>query len=181
MTEIQRTAILNPAEGLLVYQTNNAKGFWYFISGQWKSLSALNNGGRSTLYLNNGITDSEAAARIALDVGPNTQAIVISGCTNLTTVDLSMATRLSSINIANNARLVSVNLDNLQILDGTLTITGNPKITTSLASHLQSLGGSQHRIESTRIVNLNLPALTEVDGQLVIQFDSSLLSINIPD
>ncbi|MFA5782942.1 MAG: hypothetical protein WC868_11815, partial [Bacteroidales bacterium] len=30
MTEAQKNAIVNPATGLLIYQTNNAIGFWYY-------------------------------------------------------------------------------------------------------------------------------------------------------
>ena len=35
MTQAQRTAIGTPAEGLLVYQTNNTIGFWYFDGAIW--------------------------------------------------------------------------------------------------------------------------------------------------
>ena len=38
MTAAQRTAIPSPAEGLLVYQTDRSKGYYYFISGAWTSL-----------------------------------------------------------------------------------------------------------------------------------------------
>jgi hypothetical protein len=35
MTSIQRTAIANPAEGLMVYQTDETKGFWFFNGSSW--------------------------------------------------------------------------------------------------------------------------------------------------
>lgn len=38
MTAAQRAAIASPAEGLLVFQTNGAKGYYYFINGAWTSL-----------------------------------------------------------------------------------------------------------------------------------------------
>lgn len=38
MTEIQRTAIVLPATGLLVYQTNGEEGFWYYNGTSWTSL-----------------------------------------------------------------------------------------------------------------------------------------------
>jgi hypothetical protein len=38
MTLAQRNAILNPAEGLMVYQTNDTIGFWYYSTGNWFSL-----------------------------------------------------------------------------------------------------------------------------------------------
>lgn len=39
MFEIQRLAIVNPAEGLLVYQTNSDIGYWYYRSSSWVYLS----------------------------------------------------------------------------------------------------------------------------------------------
>ena len=45
MTEIQRNNINNPADGLLVYQTDGTKGFYYFDGSVWKqSLGLLQNG-----------------------------------------------------------------------------------------------------------------------------------------
>jgi len=38
MTAVQRTAIPSPAEGLLVYQTDRSRGYYYFIRGAWTSL-----------------------------------------------------------------------------------------------------------------------------------------------
>jgi uncharacterized protein (TIGR02145 family) len=38
MTAAQRTDIPSPAEGLLVYQTDRSRGYYYFIRGAWTSL-----------------------------------------------------------------------------------------------------------------------------------------------
>ena len=40
MTEAQRTAIGSPATGLLVYQTNNTAGFWYYSGSVWTALGS---------------------------------------------------------------------------------------------------------------------------------------------
>lgn len=37
MTASQRQAILSPAPGLLVYQTDGVKGLWYFDGGKWRT------------------------------------------------------------------------------------------------------------------------------------------------
>ena len=42
MTAAQRTAISSPAEGLLVYQTDEYKGLWCYISGGWVQASFQN-------------------------------------------------------------------------------------------------------------------------------------------
>jgi len=43
MTIAQRNAIENPADGLMVYQTDSTKGFWYWDGGGWISVSNINN------------------------------------------------------------------------------------------------------------------------------------------
>ena len=48
---IQRDGINNPANGLLVYQTNNSPGFYFYNNGQWQRLvnnSELGSGGNGT-------------------------------------------------------------------------------------------------------------------------------------
>lgn len=40
MTQAQRTAITSPAEGLLVYQTDGTKGFYYFTNSAWTPLAS---------------------------------------------------------------------------------------------------------------------------------------------
>ncbi len=39
MTESQRTAILTPATGLLVFQTDNAAGFYYYTGSAWVAIA----------------------------------------------------------------------------------------------------------------------------------------------
>jgi len=38
MTMTQRNAIQNPAEGLMVYQTDSTKGFWYWDGNYWQAV-----------------------------------------------------------------------------------------------------------------------------------------------
>ncbi|MGX5688611.1 beta strand repeat-containing protein [Arcticibacter tournemirensis] len=48
LTSSQRTSISSPATGLLVYQTDNTPGFYFYTSGEWKRLAnstEINNGG----------------------------------------------------------------------------------------------------------------------------------------
>jgi hypothetical protein len=42
MTMVQRNAIQNPAEGLMVYQTDSTKGFWYWDGLEWRNFSTIN-------------------------------------------------------------------------------------------------------------------------------------------
>ena len=55
MTQAQRVAVSSPAEGLLVYQTDGTKGFYYYTSGAWTSvLSGTINGSAWSLTGNSG-------------------------------------------------------------------------------------------------------------------------------
>ncbi|MFM7088658.1 MAG: hypothetical protein ACKOW9_03960, partial [Candidatus Paceibacterota bacterium] len=45
MTMVQRNAIASPAAGLLIYQTDNAPGFYYFDGTNWLSIGSGGNGG----------------------------------------------------------------------------------------------------------------------------------------
>ena len=60
MTTSQRNAIISPAVGLLVYQTDNVEGFYYFYGGDssWVSLSSD--------------ADSDSSNEIELPQSPNT-------------------------------------------------------------------------------------------------------------
>jgi hypothetical protein len=52
----QRNAIQNPAEGLMVYQQNGVKGFYYFSDNQWKVLDSADAAIKrlkTQLYINN--------------------------------------------------------------------------------------------------------------------------------
>ncbi len=57
MTESQKDDIGNPANGLLIYQTNNTPGFYYYTNGQWQRLASnvdLPAGGSSSNSILNG-------------------------------------------------------------------------------------------------------------------------------
>jgi len=49
MTKTQRDAIVSPATGLLIYQTNSTAGFYYYSGSAWTAVSAGANKGLSNL------------------------------------------------------------------------------------------------------------------------------------
>ncbi|MEJ5267693.1 MAG: hypothetical protein WHW07_07825 [Bacteroidales bacterium] len=61
MTQAQRDAISNPATGLVIYQTNNNPGFYYYDGINWVRLSV-----QGESLIGNG-----TATRIAFWNGPN--------------------------------------------------------------------------------------------------------------
>ena len=87
MTTIQRNAIVTPAQGLLVFDTDT-KSFWYFDSGDWKAIAstALGSGNQllgmnaagtaneyKTLSSNPNITITHTAGNILLNTVQNIQ------------------------------------------------------------------------------------------------------------
>lgn len=64
MTQVQRLAITTPAEGLLVYQTDNTKGFYYYSVSAWINLSS---GGTGTGWSLNGNTVTTAKSLGTID------------------------------------------------------------------------------------------------------------------
>jgi hypothetical protein len=51
MTMVQRNAIANPAEGLMVYQTDSAYGNWIYSHGEWRNTQTNN----TSILATNGI------------------------------------------------------------------------------------------------------------------------------
>ncbi len=49
MTMAERNNIQNPAEGLMVYQTDSTKGFWYYDGNQWKNVAMVTTTGSISL------------------------------------------------------------------------------------------------------------------------------------
>jgi hypothetical protein len=59
MTQAQRDAITSPATGLLVYQTNNSPGFYYYTGSAWTAVKPTGGGGSGwSLTGNAGTTPS---------------------------------------------------------------------------------------------------------------------------
>ncbi|NDI99984.1 hypothetical protein GWA97_12915 [Flavobacterium sp. LaA7.5] len=56
MTETQRNAIATPASGLMIYQTDNTPGFYYYNGTTWGSVAPASTGGVTGTGNNNYIT-----------------------------------------------------------------------------------------------------------------------------
>ncbi|MCP4443080.1 MAG: hypothetical protein GY810_29590 [Aureispira sp.] len=166
-------------------------------------------GGKPFILLTGAVTDAQAAAIIANDVGSNTQTIRIMNTTALTTVDLSNLVNVESIQIANNTALTSIDLSNLEVIYGNLIIFDDalggstsislPKVTysnaiyidndylTSFSAPLMTVAGGIG-LESTSLTSLDLSNLKDVlngrtDNDLVSGlslYDAGLTAINLP-
>lgn len=84
MTQAQRNAIVLPATGLIIYQTNNSPGFYYFNGTVWASLSSASwsttgNAGTTPATNKVGTTDNQAFI-LATN---NTEAVRVSNTGNV--------------------------------------------------------------------------------------------------
>lgn len=187
MTMANRNSIQTPATGLMVFQTDSIKGFWYFDGTDWKNINAsASNGGKHTLILSDTITNEQAQAKILAEFGPNTQELRIQSCSYLTTIDLSMLTTLANVTITDNPLLQSVNLSNLKICDGYFSLNNCPSLTNvnvnSLEKIIYYVGTSiaSLYISGTKLNVVNFPRLKRVTGSLVIANNGFLTTVSFP-
>ncbi|MEO8146736.1 MAG: hypothetical protein ABI723_03810 [Bacteroidia bacterium] len=69
MTLAQRNAIVSPAQGLVIYQTDNTKGMYQYDGSAWKAVTATNNvrGLNNNLFIgqNAGVSNTTGTGNIA--------------------------------------------------------------------------------------------------------------------
>ena len=141
---------INWANGPFFIKTETAPsgGTNYTITGTTQLLSVpyalyaenSKQQGKTTIILANDITDAQAAAQIAKELGPNTENIIIQNTTQLTTVDFSAALSLISISISNNAALTNVNFNSLTILYGNLDVDSNSNLLSLSMNNITECG-----------------------------------------
>lgn len=119
--------------------------------------TAEQNGGKTYLILSGAITDAQAAAIVAQNVGPNTQFVKIINTANLTTVNLSGITELVSLTIENNSSLTTVNLGNLNTVYEDVLVSGNQELASVDLGALTTTGANSN------IIIQGNPALASVD------------------
>jgi uncharacterized protein (TIGR02145 family) len=112
--------------------------------------------GKTSIYLTGNITNAAAAAKIANELGPNTDNIYVLNTTQLTTINLSSLVTAPNIRISNNTVLTNINLNGLTTVYDSFEVYDN----TSLSS-------------------ISLPALTSC-SDLYLGSNPSLSSISLP-
>lgn len=83
MDSTQRNAIASPAQGLLIYQSRDNAGFYYFAGGKWNKVGGdgnewklnINNAIYTTKNAGIGTTDPHSSA--ALDISDTTKGVLI--------------------------------------------------------------------------------------------------------
>ncbi len=86
------------------------------------SAGSVQSQGKTAIYLTGDITNAQAAAKIAAELGTNTENIYIRNTTQLTTVDLSALETIGNIEIFNNPNLTNVILNNLTRIENDFVV-----------------------------------------------------------
>lgn len=170
-------------------ETDPAGGTNYTISGTSQLLSvpyalyagSSQNKGKTTIVITGNITNAEAAAQIAAEVGPYTENIFIGNTTGLTIVDLSGITNVLDFDITDNTDLITVNLSSLKTIHSGAFIYGNKAITSISFPQLTSIagGGGVFISDNTALTSISFPLLTN-SGEVNIRYNPAMSSINFP-
>jgi hypothetical protein len=139
-------------------QTLSVTGDSISISGGNTVALPSNNGGKTIIILSGDITDSQAAAKIASDYGVNTQEVLITNTTLLTTVDLSMISTLYTLTVTDNSALTSIDFSNLQVLEGASELTNNPLLDIQMPMLQKTYGNFS--ISNAANTTVSFPLLT---------------------
>lgn len=155
MTEAQRTAIITPATGLLVYQTNNTTGFWYFDGIQWINLDS------NPSWDLEGNTGTTAGVNFIGTTDDNDLIFkrnnVVSGTLGATNSAFGVSTLSSLTNGDNNVAIGTNALQNITTADGNTAI-GYQSLQNTNANSNTGLGYQSLSGNSTGIGNVALGA-----------------------
>jgi hypothetical protein len=109
---------------------------------------------KTSIYLTGDITDAQAAAKLATELGPDTENIYIRNTTQLTNVDLSSLVTAVQISIENNIALANVNLNGLTTVFEEFYVYDNPLLNLTLSSLTDC-----YELSVNTITSLNLSGL----------------------
>jgi uncharacterized protein (TIGR02145 family) len=125
---------LNTGTGYVAMGTTQLLSVPYALYAN--SAGSTQSQGKQSIYLTGNITNAQAAAKLATELGPDTENIYIRNTTQLTNVDLSSLVTAVQISIENNVALANVNLNGLTTVFEKFYVNYNPLLnlaTTSLA------------------------------------------------
>jgi len=163
-------------------ETDPNGGTNYTITGIGQLLSVpyafyaatSSNQGKTTIILTGDITDAEAAEQIDRELGYNTENIIISETTQLTTADFTGASNLLSITISENIALTTLNFSTLKTVFKEFIIDSNLALTSLDFPMLKKMDGIEWAISSN-------PVLTSLSFPLFEKFERSTLTISSND
>ena len=151
---------LNTGSGYVAMGTTQLLSVPYALYAN--SAGSTTSQGKTSIYLTGNITNAQAAAKIAAELGPYTENIYIKNTSQLTTVDLSALVSISTIKIENNSNLTYVNFNNLATIEDTFDFYGNSQFNS--LSFPALLNCSSFNIDSNVLTSLNIPLLSFINN-----------------
>ncbi|WP_309641031.1 hypothetical protein [Flavobacterium sp.] len=169
-------------------QTDPTGGTSYTISGTSQLLSVpyalyaenTKQPGKTNIYLRGGITDAEAAIKLAKELGPNTENIYIQNTTVLTTVDLSSVTSVTDLYVTWNQALNNINLNNLTNIDNRIVISGNPGMTSVSLPGITEIFAGISISDNDNLTSIDIPNLSACHGTIYSSLNPALTSVSLP-
>ncbi len=89
------------------------------------TIAPTENLGKVNVYIEGDITDSQAQAQLANEIGSNTQAIYVQNTTQLTTINISSSNDIRHIEFYNNQSLVNINISGFKTISELLFKNNN--------------------------------------------------------
>jgi hypothetical protein len=168
-------------------ETDPTGGTNYIISGTSQLLSvpyALYAGssqkkGKTSIVITGAISNTQAAAQITEEIGPNTENVYILGTTILTTLDLSAITNLLNLIVSQNNNLTTINLSGLTDVVNTFEIRDNKNINSLSFIGLTGIYCSVNLTRNPSLKSVSFPLL-KVANELNIDYNPLLASVEIP-
>ena len=160
---------LNTGSGYVAMGTTQLLSVPYALYAN--SAGSSQSKGKTSIYLTGNITNSQAVAKIAAELGPYTENIYIENTTQLTTVDLSAMVTIGNIEIENNSNLTNVIFNNLTTIEQLLDVGGNLALSSFSFPSLLNVNGI--RISGNpSFSSLSFPLLTTIYSGLDLRFNA---------
>lgn len=168
-------------------ETDPTGGTNYTITGTSQLMSvpyalfagSTPNLGKTHLVISGDLSDSEAAAKIAAEAGPNTQFVWIQYTSKLTTVNLSGLSNLVELVVQKNKELSTIIFPNLITVSSKLSIVDNNQLTGIFLPALYKISGVVDITTNKRLTSISVPSLV-VTGDLLVNNNQALVSLSFP-
>jgi hypothetical protein len=134
--------------------------------------------GKASIYLTGNITNEQAAAKLAKELGPYTENIYVTNTSGLTGLDLTAATSLVTLKVTDNADLQWINLNNVTNVYGNIEVRKNFQMSTLDFSTLKSAGDIMLEF-CGGMQYLQFPVLEEC-GELQLLDNDVLATVSFP-
>jgi hypothetical protein len=134
--------------------------------------------GKSTILLTGDITDAQAQAKLARELGPYTENISVLNTTVLTSLDLTGIKELYKLEIRSNAGLTSIIANELEVVNGDIGISLNPGLTAINLPALRTCLGKFFENSNFNVTALDLTSLANVGNDFSI--NANVTNVYLP-